>query len=79
MGESLHELHDAIQQLKKRSEEAEWYLGEERAAKHHLEHLLQEKNQYIQRLEEENQNLRRQWEESQWYLNEEKAKVAVRR
>jgi hypothetical protein len=79
MSDGGQELHEAIHQLKKRSEEAEWYLGEERAAKNHLQHLLQEKDQYIQRLEEENQSLRRQWEESQWYLNEEKAKVAVRR
>lgn len=72
--ETLHENAERIQELEKKWNESEWYLGEARARNQHLDDELRERDHRIFRLEEERRTVRQQLEETQWYLEEAKAR-----
>lgn len=58
-----------------RLNEAQWYLGEEKAKRQQLEESLQDKESCIRQMSEEIRNLKQQLNEAQWYLGEERAKL----
>lgn len=60
----------------KELQDAQWFLGEERAKREILENDLQNKTQYIHSLESELQQIRTSLGESQWLLDEEREKIA---
>ncbi|MFA5431252.1 MAG: hypothetical protein WC329_08850 [Candidatus Omnitrophota bacterium] len=55
--------------------EAQWYLGEEKSRRQHLEQSLQEKENCIRQMGDEIHNLKQQLNETQWYLGEERARL----
>jgi chromosome segregation ATPase len=63
-----------MQTLERCFSEAEWYLGEERMRNQQLKNELQEKDRYIQKIEEDFKKLKQQYDEAHWYLGEEKDK-----
>jgi len=65
-----------IATIQKELNDAQWYLGEEKARCERLEEDVTDKIHSIQGLKEELENLRRRHEESEWYLGEEKARRA---
>ncbi len=70
----LKEKSDTINVFQKEIQDAQWFLGEEKARRDFMEKELQYKTQYIQQLEKDLQNLRTSFGESQWYLGEERSK-----
>jgi chromosome segregation ATPase len=58
--------------MRKELEDAQWFLGEERTRRQQLEAQLDEKSQYIHKMEEYLQRQKQHYDEAQWYLGEER-------
>lgn len=72
INQSVKEKVSQLDALKKDLQDAQWFLGEERARRENLELQLREKNEYVHKMEEYSQRLKGQSEEVAGKLQEEK-------
>lgn len=70
-----------IERLKKDLQDAQWYLGEERAHREQAERTIKDTQQHVHDLEQQLHNMRahaanlqKELQDAQWYLGEERSR-----